>query len=75
MKAIYQRTPHCQSCLDFFGEVNTLDCKQCMEFNRSEVEVLALGVGMFGNKAIIQMPDRSLEIVPISSITLKGESQ
>lgn len=73
MKAIYQEKPYCAPCIDIYGLDVVSECKHCMELHRYEVEVLQLGVGLFANKAVVQKQDGSLETVPLSSLTMKGE--
>lgn len=75
MKAIYQEKPNCDPCLDFYGSDIASECKHCMELHRYDVDILQLGVGLFANKAIIQKADGKLETVPLSSLTMKGETQ
>lgn len=74
MKAIYQEKPHCEPCIDIYGPDVASECKHCMELHRYEVEVLQLGVGLFANKAVVQKEDGSLETIPLSSLTMKGEN-
>lgn len=70
MKAIYQETPNCQPCIDFFG-YGTVECKRCKELHRYDVDILEFGVGMFGNKAVIQKEDGTLETVSVKSLKLR----
>lgn len=73
MRAVYQEKPHCAPCIDIYGIDAVSECKHCMELHRYEVDVLQLGVGLFANKAVIQKQDGSLEMVPLNSLTMKGE--
>lgn len=73
MKAIYQEKPNCQPCIDIYGPDVSSECKHCMELHRYEVEVLQLGVGLFGNKAVIRKENGKLETVLLSALTMKGE--
>lgn len=74
MKAVYQEKPNCAPCIDIYGIDAASECKHCMELYRYEVDVLQLGVGIFGNKAVIQKDDGELATVNIKSLTLKGET-
>ena len=75
MRAVYQEKPNCVPCIDIYGIDVASECKHCMELHRYEVDILQLGVGLFANKAVIRKQDGSLETVPLSSLTMKGETR
>lgn len=70
MKATYTQYRDCISCIDMFGDEMMTHCKDCMNSAREEVEVLSLGVGLFGNKAIVKKSDGSVLNVPINSLRI-----
>lgn len=71
MKAIYQETPNCHLCVDFFGH-DADQCERCKELHRYIVDILEIGVGVFGNRAVIQKVDGTLATVDIKSLKLKN---
>lgn len=73
MNAIYKEETDCITCYDMFGASNIDFCKDCLKIHTQEVEILRLGVGLFGNKAIIKKSNGELDTVYISSLTMKGE--
>ena len=69
MKAIYLRSVSCNPCLDM--DWMTADaCAECERLRREEVDVLQLGVGFFGNKAVIKRADGALTTVLLSELTI-----
>lgn len=76
MKALYFNPMDCESCWFYIrGETNAGRCAACKLQNIDIVEVLELGVGFLGDKAIIRMHDGELRVVKISSLNMKGEKQ
>lgn len=74
MKAIYSITPDCMSCYDLLGADCLSICNECLKNLKEEVEVLNIGVGIFGNKAVIKKSDGTVNTVPIKSLTFKEEN-
>ena len=74
MKALYFNPMDCETCWFYIrGETNAGRCTTCKLQNIDIVEVLELGVGFLGDKAVIKMYDEELRVVKISSLKLKGE--
>lgn len=74
MKALYSNPMNCENCWFYIrGEINAGCCTACKLQNIDEIEVLELGVGFFGDKAVIRIHDGELRVVKISSLNMKGE--
>lgn len=56
MKATYKSHQDCRACLDlgFVNEVGSEKCAECYKYHIHTVEVLKLGVGFFGDKAVVR---------------------
>lgn len=75
MKAIYKEPTNCLSCsnmMDIFPDYEP-DCVTCIKNRTQEVDVMMIGVGMFGNAAVIALTDGTLKTVSISELTLREE--
>lgn len=71
MKAIYKQEPDCTSCMRL-GWAPPEACPECLKiYQNEEVEVIKLGVGIFGNKAVIKKSDGHLKTVTINELMLK----
>lgn len=73
MKATYVKTPSCQSCFDL-GWYTAEACSYCKVERTHTVEVLQLGTGFLGNKAIVKDVDTGqLDTVYISELAIIEE--
>lgn len=72
MIATYKAHQNCQSCLDlgWLPEGGSA-CVECNRLNTHEVQVLQLGVGFFGNKAVVQ-DIRSKQLFTVGLSELKN---
>lgn len=75
MRGIYKETPECQSCLDYFDGVPAGGCKRCMEYHRHSVGILEVGVGFFGDKAVIRTERGELKTVKLNELTIIEEEE
>ncbi len=78
MKAFYIRRPNCVSCMDGDSSMpDNFTCRDC-ERIRNEcaemVEIIQLGVGLFGDKAVIKRPDGFLYTVLVKNLKIQGEN-
>lgn len=71
MKAICKPKLDCISCMDL-GWYTIECCAYCMKINTREVDILELGVGLFGNKAVIKDSSGKLMTVSLEELTLIG---
>ena len=71
MKAIYTEPSHCASCLDLGFATEAKHCVECEKYRSTEVEVVEMGVGLFGNKVVVAMPNGKLKTVNMNEIVLK----
>lgn len=73
MRAEYKTAPQCQSCIDL-GWYTAEACALCAAERKHTVEVLQLGTGFFGNKAIVKdVTTGKLDTVYISDLTIIEE--
>ena len=74
MKAIYKEPTNCLSCSrifeNFHGEP---DCVTCIKNRTQEVDVMMIGVGMFGNAAVVSFTDGRIKTVSINDLTLRKD--
>lgn len=56
MKATYKSHQDCRTCLDlgFVEGRGAEKCAECHKYHTNTVEVLQLGVGFFGDKAVVR---------------------
>lgn len=75
MKAIYKEPADCLSCSRIFENRPGYepDCVTCIKNRSQEVDVMMIGVGMFGNAAVIAFKDGRIKTVSISDLTLRKE--
>lgn len=74
MKAIYKKPTDCLSCSRIFENFQgEPDCVTCIKNRTEEVDVMLIGVGMFGNAAVIALKDGTLKTVSINDLTLRKE--
>lgn len=74
MKAIYKDPTDCLSCSRIFENFpGEQDCVTCIKNRTQEVDVMMIGVGMFGNAAVIAFKDGRIKTVSISDLTLRKE--
>lgn len=70
LKAIYKNKPDCRSCVDL-GCIDVTYCPECMRLCTEEVDVLEVGVGLFGGRAIIKKKSGELKTVLITELIIK----
>lgn len=78
MKAIYKSPQNCQACIDlgWIDDNMAYICAECNKDNTHTVEVLQLGVGVFGSKAIIKdVETGKLDTVSIGSLRIIEEGE
>ena len=74
MKAVYYDEPNCYVCpAHNDGDVSL--CQECMKQSHISVDILRVGVGLFGNKATVLMPGGILKTVLQSKLTLIGRDE
>lgn len=71
MKALYYRQPDCRGCYDLGFMGDGTGCKACKSHCTEEVTVGQVGVGAFGNKAVIFHKNGSMETVPMTDLVLQ----
>lgn len=69
LKAIYNPQPNCQLCIEL-GWAPPKFCMECEKIRREEVNILELGVGIFGDNAVIQKSDGQLKTVALSALAI-----
>lgn len=73
MRAKYKTAARCQSCIDL-GWFTAEACAYCEAERTHTVDVLQLGVGCFGNKAIVKdVNTGKLDTVFLSDLTIIKE--
>ena len=69
MTAKYRPRLSCTACADEWTEDSWRSCESCVAKNTYDVEVLKIGVGFFGDKAVIKkISNGELLTVPISRL-------
>ena len=75
MKAIYKEPTNCLSCSRIFENCPGYepDCVTCIKNRTQEVDVMMIGVGMFGNAAVVSFKDGTIKTVSINDLTLRKD--
>ena len=75
MKAIYKEPTDCLSCSRIFENCPSYepDCVTCIKSRIQEVDVMMIGVGMFGNAAVVAFTDGRIKTVSINDLTLRKD--
>ena len=74
MTALYRKPLPCQSCMDL-GWYDADTCAACYADRTTRVEVLQLGVGFFGEKAIIKDATGKLMTVRVDELQILEENE
>lgn len=71
---IYKKEPRCKSCVDYSGYSDELFqyCDTCRRNHKEKVTIIKVGVGIFGNKAIVKRKNGELLTVSISNLIEEG---
>ena len=66
----YNSKVNCKACAEYLFDIPSYEeCYQCKQKQLKPVEIIKMGVGLFGNKAVVKFKDSgNLRTVEISNL-------